>query len=354
MHARNAKEANEHLVAWRADLESPPGRTGHQERLSAVAEHWLDGKLATIKASTADHYGRVLADYVIPSLGDIFIDALERTDIERWRDEQIGKVRPATINARLRVLKTMLADESDERGLRDAAARVKSVPRIGKGRGPKRTVRETDLPRCPHNRLAPIELAKVLAVLREDAPTWFPMLATMALTGARFGEVSALRWEHVDFASGTIRIEESQWRGIVGSTKTSDVRLLPLEPELAKVLGAHRKKLLCDQHPGLASGLVFPSTVGKPITGAATLRKPLAAAYEKAGIGRWVSPHGFRRSLNNATRQTASGVVVRALTGHVTEEMTEHYSTVEMDEKRAAIRGALGPVLTVLAGDVET
>ena len=31
----------------------------------------------------------------------------------------------------------------------------------------------------------------------------------------------------------------------------------------------------------------------------------------------------------------------RALTGHVTEEMQRHYSTVGIDEKRAAIAGVL-------------
>nr|HEX4312811.1 hypothetical protein [Kofleriaceae bacterium] len=31
----------------------------------------------------------------------------------------------------------------------------------------------------------------------------------------------------------------------------------------------------------------------------------------------------------------------RALTGHVTEEMQRHYSTVGLDEKRATIRGVL-------------
>jgi hypothetical protein len=34
-------------------------------------------------------------------------------------------------------------------------------------------------------------------------------------------------------------------------------------------------------------------------------------------------------------------VVRRALTGHVTEQMQRHYSTVGLDEKRAAIAGVL-------------
>ena len=31
------------------------------------------------------------------------------------------------------------------------------------------------------------------------------------------------------------------------------------------------------------------------------------------------------------------GIVTRSLTGHVTEKMREHYSTVALDEKREAV-----------------
>jgi hypothetical protein len=37
-------------------------------------------------------------------------------------------------------------------------------------------------------------------------------------------------------------------------------------------------------------------------------------------------------------------VVTKSLTGHVTEEMREHYSTVDLDEKRAAVAGVIGLV----------
>lgn len=45
--------------------------------------------------------------------------------------------------------------------------------------------------------------------------------------------------------------------------------------------------------------------------------------------------------MNNLVRQVAGGVVVRSLTGHVTEAMTDHYSYVGIDEKRTAVRAVL-------------
>ena len=44
-------------------------------------------------------------------------------------------------------------------------------------------------------------------------------------------------------------------------------------------------------------------------------------------------------------------MVTRALTGHVTEGMTAHYSTVGLDEKRAAVAGVVGLVSLPKTGD---
>ena len=51
--------------------------------------------------------------------------------------------------------------------------------------------------------------------------------------------------------------------------------------------------------------------------------------------------HGLRFTINNLLRQVAPGEVVRSITGHVSAEMTEHYSHIEDDEKREAQRRAL-------------
>jgi hypothetical protein len=40
-------------------------------------------------------------------------------------------------------------------------------------------------------------------------------------------------------------------------------------------------------------------------------------------------------------RAKVDPVIAKALTGHVTEQMREHYSTVGLDEKRAAVASVL-------------
>lgn len=58
-------------------------------------------------------------------------------------------------------------------------------------------------------------------------------------------------------------------------------------------------------------------------------------ACKEAGIRR-ITTHGFRRTWNNLARQLADRMVVRSIVGHTSEAMTEHYSHVALDEKRAA------------------
>jgi len=76
---------------------------------------------------------------------------------------------------------------------------------------------------------------------------------------------------------------------------------------------------------------------------------------ELAGITKRFTLHGLRYAFTDLVRlANVDAVVRRALTGHVTEEMQRHYSTVNMAEKRAAIEGVLklapAPELKVIEG----
>lgn len=108
-------------------------------------------------------------------------------------------------------------------------------------------------------------------------------------------------------------------------------------PELAAVLKDHRAALLKSQAPGLAQGWVFPSLDGK-LRYAGSLGRCWRACLKACGIKRRFTVHGLRRTFNDLARRAGvDPVVIRSITGHVTERMREHYSTVGLDEKLAAI-----------------
>ena len=71
-----------------------------------------------------------------------------------------------------------------------------------------------------------------------------------------------------------------------------------------------------------------------------TLDVAFRIANQAAGIEKRFTIHGLRYTFTDLVRHAnVDAVVRRALTGHVTEEMQRHHSTVGIDEKRAAIAG---------------
>jgi integrase len=68
------------------------------------------------------------------------------------------------------------------------------------------------------------------------------------------------------------------------------------------------------------------------------LWKAWQACLKESKITERFTVHGLRRTFNDLSRRAGvDAVVTRSLTGHVTEKMREHYSTVGLDEKRAAV-----------------
>lgn len=111
-------------------------------------------------------------------------------------------------------------------------------------------------------------------------------------------------------------------------------REYPLVTELASVLREHRRALVERQAPGLSDGWVFPSEVGTLRT-QGSLWKAWQGCIEAIGFAQRFTVHGLRRTFNDLARRAgAHGIVIRSLTGHVTEKMREHYSTIALDEKR--------------------
>jgi hypothetical protein len=119
-----------------------------------------------------------------------------------------------------------------------------------------------------------------------------------------------------------------------------------VEPEGAAVLREQRRRLLVEQAPGLAEGWMFPTNVGT-LRAPSSVDKALKKALVTAKIDRRFTLHGLRYTFTDLVRRAnVDAVVRRALTGHVTEEMQRHYSTVGMDEKRAAVAGVIRLVPT--------
>jgi integrase len=159
--------------------------------------------------------------------------------------------------------------------------------------------------------------AKKDALQREQLPAWFaavqqignPAIAAylqaMLLTGARPGELLALRWEDVNMA----------WRGLTIHDKVEGERVIPLTRYVHHLIAALPKR----------GEWVFAGAGEQALTRPA---KNLNTACEVAGVDH-VSLHGLRRSFKSLTEwlEIPAGVVAQ-LMGHKPSATAEKHYTV--------------------------
>lgn len=94
------------------------------------------------------------------------------------------------------------------------------------------------------------------------------------------------------------------------------------------MLRAHRHRLIEAQHPGLEHGWVFANGAGKPLDNGALFAKN-RSVLEHARVAKHVTIHGLRRTATDLLRRAAvDPVTAKAIIGHTTDRMREHYSTV--------------------------
>jgi integrase len=155
------------------------------------------------------------------------------------------------------------------------------------------------------------------ALQREQLPAWFaavrqignPAIAAylqaMLMTGARPGEMLALRWEDVNMA----------WRGLTIHDKVEGERVIPLTRYVHHLIAALPKR----------GEWVFAGTGDDALTRPA---KNLANACTVAGVDH-VSLHGLRRSFKSLTEwlDIPAGVVAQ-LMGHKPSATAEKHYTV--------------------------
>jgi len=337
--------ANER-AAWLAERGRRAASAG-PARLGEAMQMWLEQKRATVRPSTASTYASAVKWWEAV-LGDYYLAELEPSDVrEALAGAREGGDASSTIDGRLRVLRTF--------------AREEGIPRIVHRVSVRRDVREEEAAEDAGRGLTLAELRRFLATgptvgvtkRGEITKAWrrsWALVATMAWTGLRFGEASALEWHDVDLDARTIRVRRAVWRGVVGHTKArASKRTVVIPRELAETLREHRRAMVAGQQVGCDSPLVFPSRINGGHVANIYARKAVlrVCAAAKIALDGRPAVHMLRHSYNNLVRQNASELVRRALVGHADEAIGERYSTVTLDERHAAV----GAVVAMVRGE---
>ena len=278
--------------------------------------------------------------HLVPAFGDWSIDAIKRIDIEDWKTSQARlPLSPHTVNQRLRVLLATLRAAVGELDLSYDPTR---------GVEPLDTSMHETFTEEEPNSLTIEELRRFLAHARVLYPQHFAMLSLGVATGRRPSELRPLRRSgatpDIRWEEGVLLVRQSQTLGgVVTKTKTGRRLRIPLPADLLDILAWHVNQL--PPGPMRDSELLFPSTTGG-WRSPTCLVQPIRRTAKAAGIAKHLSAKFMRRTFQDLGRAAdVHDLVVRAISGHTTRQMQDHYSSVAPTE----VRDGLAKVMS-LAG----
>jgi len=235
-------------------------RRGKKPKLfSEAAKDYLDER-ANYKESTLSSYKSILNSHVLPEFGNRLLRDITDSEIKKFQVRLSKHLSASRTNGIMQLLRSILGQEFRAGGL-------KSDPSLA--------VRRLQEQRVEIDPLSEGELG--LALSNIDVH-YQPLFTVLAFTGARPNELTALRWNDIDWHNEIISITKGRVRGYEGLPKTkSGQRKMPMIPRVVKTLKALKQNSLKS-----LDGYVFTTPAGKPIN--KHLDRIWAKALKKAGL----------------------------------------------------------------------
>ncbi|HTU39995.1 MAG TPA: site-specific integrase [Acidimicrobiales bacterium] len=310
----NKREASKVLAAMVAEVDRRPVTAAGKNTVAVLCREWLDHATPSFSPKTVETTRMYIEDPIVPILGSIPVAKLTPADLDHFYRLllEVGRSRgpyaPATIRRVHGIIRRALTQ-----GVRWGW--ISHNPAI-----------DASPPRVPVKELQPPDPAQVVQLFRFAQDT-DPDLATFiilaASSGARRGELLALRWHDIDLDRGRLSIE----RGIVRvddrlieqGTKTHQSRRISLDATTVAALKAHQLRVTERARAasaGIASdGFVFSSAVdGSSPWHPDSTSRAFRRICRQAGVT-GVRLHDLRHYV--ATRLLAAGVDVRTVAGRL-------------------------------------
>jgi integrase len=315
-------------------------------RFCDYAASLFERKVATMEIKSAS--GRERWRYTLKHLiagtknvdgfGDLYIDQIRPAHVEVWR-AGVGKLiaegayTPTTANGWLVILRHVLTKAKRELQLPLNAA--EGIP-------PFDTSEHETYSEEEPNALTSEEAAAFLECMKAEFPAQFAMTYLGFATGLRPSSMRPLRragpTPDVLWDQGVLFVRRSHTLGheVMNTTKTKLRQRITVPPEVMDVLKWHVATQLTSVEQK-NSELLFPAEDGG-MRSQAFLKKAFAKVGELTGLSKRFTPRGMRRTFNDLMRVAhVEAVVTKSISGHMTERMREHYSTVTPDEQRRSI-----------------
>lgn len=255
-----------------------------------------------VEPTTHEWYERILSLYLLPNLGAIKLHKLQGFTIQRLLNDMAkpaasdgdGEENQAEVKPEVKPeakpevkSKKKGKKESKPRPGAKSARTVKAVYTV-LSMALTMAVKQGILLRSPassvtvpqvipkEKRPLTVDEWNKLLTAAQSQPDIFCAIVLFWATGARRSEILALEWSDIDYIAGTITIDKSikicnkEHGGItIGSTKTKSRRVLPLIPDAAAALKAHKREQAARQLAAgdkwEKTGHVFTTEAGKTV-----------------------------------------------------------------------------------------
>ena len=330
--AKTKSECSAKLNALKASLQGPSEpkqrKTNADMTFGAWLDHWYQRECKPkIRPKTQADYENRIYQHVIPELGAIPLARLTAADLQQFynrlkeggrllRVEQYGPGLSDRMVKSCHVTCRVALDQAVAQGL------ILKNPALS-CKAPVTRPKEMQV-------LTGEEIQRLLIQAKEDG--CFELLLLELTTGLRRGEILALRWDDLDFRTGTLRVERQvqriQGKLAVSQPKTrASCRSILLPAPVLEILAQYRQSV--------SSHWMFPSPKkeNSPLDPAA-VRKKLSAVLKRAGCPA-ARFHDLRHTF--ATSALEHGMDVKTLStviGHVSSATTLNVYAHVTDEMR--------------------
>lgn len=327
---RSRREAERARVQALADHQRGLLPMPSQIRLADWLPRWLELKRPSLAPKTYANYAYVTEKHLLPLLGKRKLQDLKPSEVRAayvyLADQGFSK---SLVHQTRVILRQALQEAMFDEIVARNVAEVARLPGFRRGKSARaldsREVGEF-LGAAHHHRLG-------------------PLFEFVIATGLRRGEVCALKWAHIDFQNGLLRVRENvtvvNGKATLGAPKTeSGIRDLHLAPETVELLEQHRQG---QPHP---AEHVFTNVQGQRLYPDSLTKLAVKIAL-RAGLGE-VRFHDLRHTY--ASLMLSKGVpmeVVSEKLGHsrtsTTADIYRHVYAEEHEQHTLALSDLLTP-----------
>ena len=304
--------------------------------LCDVMDAWLESKAGFIKQSTFCNYSTIIQRYLRPALGGYAVSAITNAVVEQYIQEKRkngrldgkGALSTKTVSDQIIVLRLVL---------RYAVSQNMLSPDVLSFHAPKPVKRAPKL-------LNEIDWQRLNRYVRKtEEASQLGILIAMH-TGLRIGEVCALRYSDIDFASGVLSVNHTMQR--IKSADRNETAKTKIIIDAPKTECSHRKiplptfliPMLAEHQQQAVSREAYITTGNASYTEPRVYYRQYQAIQKQCGISGY-SFHALRHTF--ATRCIENGCDPKTLSellGHASVKITlERYMHPSMSAKRAVM-----------------